>query len=215
MKKDDTTREAVGGEGEAPTSAEQTQPSLEYNTIKAAREAGFVKKQPRHYGGQELHIKGHHLIRDPERAISKTAWKAEGYRVLPDQPPHASVGGGGRFPAHDVYRRDQVISDPAPSCQPRDGNLFPPVDNRENYYGTSELHDRGWTDKQIRTHLGEPDLTQVRGVIRRNFYTIDRTEAAEASEGFLADRVTRVAPGNPGLTDPDIHGEPTTGGQDE
>lgn len=81
-----------------------------YKTLKAAYAAGFVKHKPEQYGGEVAVVKNHTLVRYTKGAVSRTAWERQGFRVRPDQEPHAVVGGrvGGRYRWWDVFRDDQV-----------------------------------------------------------------------------------------------------------
>jgi len=100
--------------------------ALGIKTLKAARAAGFRKPQDWQYGGEEILIKGHLLVRNTEEAISRSAWRAKGFSVLKDAVPHAQVSGhvaGGEMGATysktwDVFRSDQVKPFTKPTPKP-------------------------------------------------------------------------------------------------
>jgi hypothetical protein len=83
-----------------------------FETIRAAKEAGFRQRKEWEYGGEEITVKGRLLVRDPEAALSRTEWSRQGFRVCRDAEPHAhrfayfERGGHRHYP---VYREDQVI----------------------------------------------------------------------------------------------------------
>lgn len=97
--------------------AERTRPKFakpavgKFATIKAAKAAGFVEPKPWHYGGEELHIKGRWLVRNPAEAVSKTEWAKRGYHVPEGTEPHAvrslRIRDAKRV-EFAVYRQDQV-----------------------------------------------------------------------------------------------------------
>lgn len=73
-----------------------------YKTLKAAYADGWKDLKPCEYGGEQIALKGHTLVKNPKRARSKKEWGYEGYEVKPDEKPHA------RFSWWGVYREDQV-----------------------------------------------------------------------------------------------------------
>ena len=85
--------------------------SLVYPTIKSALAAGFREKRPQDYGGEEIVLKSHTLIRNAVEAESMTEWGQKGFRPIKGVEPHARVRihqyrrGYLEF---DVYRNDQV-----------------------------------------------------------------------------------------------------------
>lgn len=81
-----------------------------YKTLKAAYAAGFDDKTDDQYGGEPLQLKGHTLVRNADRAVSRTEWQRQGFIVRPAQEPHAVIGGrvGGRYRCWEVFRDDQV-----------------------------------------------------------------------------------------------------------
>ena len=86
-------------------------PTQPYNTLKAAREAGFRERKDWEYGGEEITIKGRLLVRNPKEAHSQSQWSNLGFRVRKGAEPHCrrsvhlQVGG---HVTYDVYREDQV-----------------------------------------------------------------------------------------------------------
>ncbi len=73
-----------------------------YKTMKAAYADGWKDLKPCEYGGEQIVLKGHTLVKNPKRARSKKEWGYKGYEVKPDEKPHA------RFSWWSVYREDQV-----------------------------------------------------------------------------------------------------------
>lgn len=90
---------------------------IEFATLKAAKAADFHEPLPEEYGGEEVVVKRHRLVRKCNIALSTNAWDQLGYRVLPDAVPHASVHRY-RLGHHDVYRRDQVVEKKQLNHQP-------------------------------------------------------------------------------------------------
>jgi hypothetical protein len=81
-----------------------------YQTLEAAKQAGFRPTKDWQYGGEQIELKGHRLAREPKEAISRPEWCRRGYRVKFDAEPHAYctnsvVGGWATYP---VFRDDQV-----------------------------------------------------------------------------------------------------------
>lgn len=85
-----------------------------FRTIKEARAAGFRDVRPYDYGGEQITVKGHRLVRNPQRAKSATEWGREGYVVAEGQKPHAERFTRAHKKAqwYDVYRSDQVQPNP-------------------------------------------------------------------------------------------------------
>jgi hypothetical protein len=85
-------------------------PAEEFATIKAAKEAGFRELRPRDYGGEQVELKGHVLVRDPMEAYSATKWKRGGFVVRNNELSHAELHGrvGGKMSSWFVFRYDQV-----------------------------------------------------------------------------------------------------------
>ena len=85
--------------------------SRHYKTIKAASDEGFREKCRQDYGGEEIVVKGHTLVRDAAVAVSMTAWGRKGFRPIKGVEPHTRIRihryrqGYLEF---DVYRQDQV-----------------------------------------------------------------------------------------------------------
>lgn len=81
-----------------------------FSTLKAARAAGFHDRSPDEYGGEILELKGHTLVRNAERAESRTEWDRRGRRVLAGAVPHCerSASVGGRRVVYEVFRVDQT-----------------------------------------------------------------------------------------------------------
>jgi hypothetical protein len=82
-----------------------------FKTLKAAREAGFCEREDYHYGGEEIIVKGHLLVRNAKAAVSRTEWSKRGFRVGRDAIPHARCSVYSMNLGHliyDVYREDQV-----------------------------------------------------------------------------------------------------------
>lgn len=73
-----------------------------YKTLKAAYADGWDDLKPCEYGGEQIVLKGHTLVKNPKRARSKKEWGYKGYEVMPGEKPHA------RFSWWSVYREDQV-----------------------------------------------------------------------------------------------------------
>ncbi len=86
-----------------------------FDTVKAAREAGFRERKIWEYGGEEIYIKGRLLVRNPKEAQSQTEWSRRGYHLRQDAEPHCqrSVHFAGRGSiTYPVYREDQVEPKP-------------------------------------------------------------------------------------------------------
>lgn len=81
-----------------------------YRTLKAARADGWHRLKKDEYGGEQISLKGHTLVRNPKVAQSKTWWEAAGYSVKPGEQPHAQRTG--QYVVYDVYRDDQVEPTP-------------------------------------------------------------------------------------------------------
>lgn len=81
-----------------------------FKMLKKAHAAGYSDKSDDQHGGEVIHPKGHTLVCDAERAVSRTEWRRRGFCVRPAQEPHAVVGGrvGGKYRQWEVYRDDQV-----------------------------------------------------------------------------------------------------------
>ncbi len=81
-------------------------------TIKAAKQAGFHERKEWEYGGEEILVKNHRLVRNPEEAISETAWSKRGYRLKADAEPHCTRSVRSHSAStqliYPVYRDDQV-----------------------------------------------------------------------------------------------------------
>ena len=77
-------------------------------TIEKAKKQGYRLLLPHQYGGQQAVIKGQVLSRNPKEALSRTAWRRKGYRVLPDAEPHSVRFHPLWLREYSVYRRDQV-----------------------------------------------------------------------------------------------------------
>src|SRR5262245_36397759 len=56
-----------------------------FKTLKAAYAAGFTQLRPEHYGGEQIEVKDHTLVRHAQLACSETAWKAYRRRLKPGQ----------------------------------------------------------------------------------------------------------------------------------
>lgn len=81
-----------------------------YKSLKAAHADGWHKAQGDEYGGQEINLKGHTLVRNTKRAQSRTWWKEHGFEVKTGENPQGTRSiHPGRHVVHDVYREDQVI----------------------------------------------------------------------------------------------------------
>lgn len=83
-------------------------------TLKEAKEAGFHELRKYEYSGDQLQIKGHTLVKDPEIAVSQTEWGRRGFKVKPEEirNPLSRIRGGvgnGKVIEWCVYRKDQVI----------------------------------------------------------------------------------------------------------
>ena len=81
-----------------------------YKTLKAARVDGWHRPKDDEYGGEQINLKGHALVRNPKVAQSKTWWGEAGYSVKPGEQPHAQRTG--QYVVYDVYRDDQVEPSP-------------------------------------------------------------------------------------------------------
>lgn len=85
---------------------------MSFTTIKSAIAAGYGKPLKEHYGGERLEIKGHTLVRNPNKAKSRTAWSQRGFRIKKGEEAHATVShrvaDGAKSVTYDVYRDDQV-----------------------------------------------------------------------------------------------------------
>jgi hypothetical protein len=81
-----------------------------FKSLKAARAAGYHDLRDEEYGGEQTQVEGRTLVRDPQVAVSKTAWGERGFRVRRGETPHAEVSGtvGGKNRSWLVYRDDQV-----------------------------------------------------------------------------------------------------------
>jgi len=81
-----------------------------FKSLKAARAAGYHDLRDEEYGGEQTQVEGRTLVRDPQVAVSKTAWGERGFRVRRGETPHAEVSGtvGGKNRSWFVYRDDQV-----------------------------------------------------------------------------------------------------------
>jgi hypothetical protein len=89
--------------------AKDTDPACPYRTIRAALDAGFHIIKADEYGGEQWKIKGRFLVRNAEKALSRTAWAKRGRMVAPDAEPHGVKGfHPGRYVRYDVYRTDQT-----------------------------------------------------------------------------------------------------------
>jgi hypothetical protein len=99
-------RAASGVWGSVPYGSEP------FGTIRAAWAAGFVEAREWHYGGEQLIVKGHVLVRGAREALSRTTWEGLGFRVKPDAAPHTTrwsqVGSGAKTVAYPLFRADQV-----------------------------------------------------------------------------------------------------------
>jgi len=52
-----------------------------FKSLKAARAAGYHDLRDEEYGGEQTQVEGRTLVRDPQVAVSKTAWGERGFRV--------------------------------------------------------------------------------------------------------------------------------------
>lgn len=86
--------------------AVSSQTNERYKTLKAAYADGWVDPLPADYGEEQMALKGHTLIKNPKRALSRTAWRKLGCEVKPGEQPHANIWGG--FDVCNLYREDQV-----------------------------------------------------------------------------------------------------------
>jgi hypothetical protein len=81
-------------------------------TLVDAKGAGWHRPKPDEYGGVEIVLKGHRLVKDTSQALSRTAWRKKGRMVRDNESPHAVVsgriGGGVKHISWDVYREDQT-----------------------------------------------------------------------------------------------------------
>jgi hypothetical protein len=64
------------------------------------------------YGGEQIEVKGHLLVRGAKEAVSRTEWGRRGYKVKEDIDPHSertnAVGKYCEWVTYEVYREDQV-----------------------------------------------------------------------------------------------------------
>ena len=86
--------------------------TTKFKTIKAALAAGFRERRPQDYGGEEIVVKDHTLVRNAEEAVAMTVWRKRGFRPMKDVEPHARMKfymyRRGGYLEFDVFRRDQV-----------------------------------------------------------------------------------------------------------
>jgi hypothetical protein len=86
--------------------------AITFATIKAAKLAGFHQRRPDEYGGEEIVVKEHTLVRNAKLACSATVWGRRGYRIKKGVTPHANLTGylSARqgLIRFDVFREDQV-----------------------------------------------------------------------------------------------------------
>jgi hypothetical protein len=96
-----------------------------FKTLKAAKAAGYQQIYDCYYGGEQIQLKGHILVRHPKIAISKSAWLKLGFSVRPGEPAHATVSGrvGDKHRSWWVYREDQVR--PKRVFQPQAPQIIP------------------------------------------------------------------------------------------
>ena len=82
-----------------------------YKTLKAARADGFDDIKKDEYGGEQISLKGHSLVRNPKLAVSETEWGRRGYNIRNDAPPHALLcrSVNSHMVTYYVYRDDQVV----------------------------------------------------------------------------------------------------------
>ena len=99
--------------------AEKARQSVPYQgqpfpTVKAAMAAGFILPRPWHYGGEEITLKKHVLVRGAREALSQGAWESLGFRVKPQSQSHrlSDFNGRVRWVDFPIYRADQVV----PTC---------------------------------------------------------------------------------------------------
>jgi hypothetical protein len=83
----------------------------QYKTLKAALADGWHPLKEHEYGGEQISLKGHTLVRNPKVAWSKTWWGEKGYTVKAGEQPHGQKAGEHGW--YDVYREDQVEPLPA------------------------------------------------------------------------------------------------------
>jgi hypothetical protein len=81
-----------------------------FKNIKEAKAAGYSEIRDYQYGGTQINIKGHRLVKDPKEAISKTAWKEAGFQLKADQANIPHTQRHRTYPSmwYGVYRDDQV-----------------------------------------------------------------------------------------------------------
>ncbi len=77
-----------------------------FKSIKAAKAAGYADPRSEEYGGDRIRIKGRVLVKNADRAKSKSEWSREGFRIKARQRAHGVVHG--RHYDYEVYRADQV-----------------------------------------------------------------------------------------------------------
>ena len=65
--------------------------TTKFKTIKAALAAGFRERRPQDYGGEEIVVKDHTLVRNAEEAVAMTVWRKRGFRPMKDVEPHARM----------------------------------------------------------------------------------------------------------------------------
>lgn len=52
-----------------------------FKSIKAAKAAGYADPRSEEYGGDRIRIKGRVLVKNADRAKSKSEWSREGFRI--------------------------------------------------------------------------------------------------------------------------------------
>ena len=83
---------------------------MQFKTLKEARAAGYRDLRRIEYGGEQIALKGHVLVREPKSATSRADWWRRGFEVPDDTPPHAHATARirGATITWDVFRDDQV-----------------------------------------------------------------------------------------------------------
>jgi len=90
---------------------------MTYKTLKSAYADGWRDIDRRfEYGGIQIVVKNHVLVKQPLRAFSQTSWAARGRKVKRGAEPHAilcHLMGGKKMVTYGVYRQDQTEATPA------------------------------------------------------------------------------------------------------